>query len=126
MPFKEGGSVESDFVAGQIGSALPLARLVVDPDKVLSLKHGVEEERDRVRDWLYANRWRLHDVPQPGTDPCSGDACTTLGENGQSAVHAAEGYVAQLGNVAAQLDEIAKAYRLTEEDNTGKLGGGIK
>jgi hypothetical protein len=116
MPFlQEGGSVESDYVAA------PAARLVVDPGKVLFLKRGFEEERDRVREWIERNRWRLARVPPPGSDPCSDETARILGENGLAAINAAQGYVSQLQKVAETLGEIARTYRLTEERNTQRL-----
>lgn len=108
-------------VGGEIGAGLPAARLVVEPDKVLALKRGFEDEVDRVREWLWVNGHRLRDVPPPGADPCSKQTVRALGENGQTALDAAWGYADQLKQAAAALGEIARAYGLVEDDNTGKF-----
>lgn len=122
MPFlQEDGSVETNPPAGRIGSALPLAQLVVDPQQVLTLKHGIEAECARVDTWLTDNRYRLQRVQRPGTDPCSEEIAQALAENGQAAVDAASGYVTQLGNVAQALGDIAKAYGLTEEESSRRF-----
>ena len=118
MPFlQEGGSAESDYAA----APLPAAQLIVDPDKVLLLKRGVEEERDRVRGWISRNRTRLNSVDPPGADPCSKETAKILAQNGEAALDAASGYVAQLQKMAQALDDIAKAYKLTEDHNTRRL-----
>lgn len=120
MPFlQENGGPTA--VGGEIGSGLPAARLVVDPDKMPALQRGFEDEAERIRDWLQTNRYRLSDVPPPGEDPCSKATVRALGENGQSALDAAWGCVEQLKQVAAALGEIARAYGVMEEDNTGKF-----
>lgn len=122
MPFlQEAGSVEVGLIGGRVGSGLTAARLIVDPDKVMALKRGIEEEQRRVREWLLANKNRLSSVREPGTDPCSEESVRALGENGKAALVAAEGYVAQLKNVADALSEIARAYGLTEEENTQRF-----
>lgn len=127
MPFlQDGGSVEANLVGSRAGSSLPPARLVVDPDQILALKHGIEQEQLRVKEWLVANGHRLNTVRQPGTDPCSGESAGALGENGEAAVRAADGYVVQLGRVVDALGEVARGYRLMEDKNTGRLGGGAK
>jgi hypothetical protein len=116
MPFlQEGGPI------GSIGSGLPAARLVVDRDKVLALKRGFEDELVRVREWLSRNARTLSYVPPPGCDPCSGDASKALGQNGESAIAAIQGYVDQLEKVARALGDIAIAYGLTEDANTRRL-----
>ena len=118
MPFlQEGDSVESDYVT----APPPAARLVVDPGKVLLLKRGIEEERERIGDWLKTNWRRLNSVRQPGSDPCSEETAKALSENGEAAVRAATGYVTQLLKVAEALGDIAKAYRLTEDENARRL-----
>lgn len=124
MPFEEGGSVESDLVGGRAGSAIPLVSLVVDPDGVLILKQGIEQELGRVLEWLATNGKWLNTVPRPGADPCSAEAAAALSENGEAAMRAAKGYVQQLGKVADELGTIAHAYRLMEDGNTGRFGGG--
>ena len=122
MPFlQEGGSVESGFVGGPVGSGLPAARLIVDPGKVLALKRGFEDELVRVHRWLLRNESRLSAVRSPGADPCSGETAEALGQNGDSAVRAAQGYVGQLEKVAGALREIAIAYGLREDENTRRL-----
>lgn len=123
MPFlQEGDSVESAFVGGPVGSGLPPARLIVDPDQVLALKHGFEVERDRVQEWIDRNNERLRQVRTPGDDPCSKETAEALGANGNAAITAAWGYAAQLKKVAEALGEIAKAYGLTEDENARRLG----
>jgi hypothetical protein len=107
--------------AGPIGAGLPAARLIVDPGKVLALKHGFEDELVRVREWLSGNARTVSFVPSPGCDPCSGDASKALGQNGDSAIAAIQGYVDQLEKVAAALNGIAIAYGLTEDANTRRL-----
>lgn len=126
MPFKEGGSVESDLVGGRVGSGLPAARLVVDPEQVRALWDGIEQERVEVEKWLLANFHKLDFVPRLGTDPCSKESAEALSKNGQAAVEAAQGYVQQLRNVAEALAEIAHEYRLMDDEGAGKLGRGTK
>jgi hypothetical protein len=124
MPFlQENGSVEANLVVGRIGSALPTASLVVDPDQVLTLKHGIEEEYARIQEWLVRNGNRLSTVQRPGTDPCSTESVDALSENGEAAQRAAQGYLLQLASVGDALGEIARAYQQAEAENAGKLGG---
>src|SRR2546430_10466098 len=123
MPFlQEGDSVEAGFVSGPVGYGLPAAELVVDPNKIIELRNGFENELKRVRDWFMRNQRRLASIDPPGGDPCSGDTAAALGENGQSALDAARGYVDQLEKVAFALNEIANAYGLREQENTRTLG----
>ena len=126
MPFKEGGSVESDLVGGRVGSGLPAARLIVDPEQVHALRDGIEQERVEVEKWLVANIRKLNYVPRPGTDPCSKESAEALSENGQAAVEAAQGYVQELRRVVQALGEIAHEYRLMDDESAGRLGGGTK
>lgn len=127
MPFlQEGGSSEADVMGGPVGSGLPAARLVVDPEHVLALRDGIEQECARLEAWLVDNRSKLNVVPPPGADPCSDESAKALGENGGAAEKAAWGYVKQLRSVADALGEIADEYRLTEDENAGAFGEGTK
>lgn len=124
MPFLQSSAAE--FVGGPVGTGLPVARLIVDPEQVLALRQGIEQEYRRVEKWLYDNHPRLNTVPPPGTDPCSDGSAEALGENGQAAVDAAWGYLNQLRSVVDALSEIAHDYRLAEDENAGAFGGGPK
>ena len=121
MPFVR--SSEAEVVVGPVGTGLPAARLIVDPEQVLALRHGIEQEHRRVAKWLYDNHSRLNSVPPPGVDPCSDGSAKAIGENGQAAVDAAWGYVKQLRSVVDALSEIAHEYRRTEDENAGVFGG---
>jgi len=122
MPFLQaGGSGESDYVGGHAGSGLSTAHLIVDPDKVVALKHGFDAELVRVRKWLVRNNQRLRAVPPPGGDPCSKEAAEALGENGNSAIQAVRGYLEQLEKVSGALNEIVVAYGLTETASAHNL-----
>lgn len=102
------------------GSGQPLG-MAVSPDKLLQLKAGFEEERDRINMWLFDNRRRLHSIDPPGDDPCSRDAMAVFGQNGSIAVAKAEAYVERLTTVAQKMHESAVAYGLVEEDNSSKF-----
>ncbi|HEV2783370.1 MAG TPA: hypothetical protein VGX25_28640 [Actinophytocola sp.] len=119
MPFLQDGAA-----TGEIGSALPPARLIVDPDKLLILKRGFEDECDRVNKWIYDNGGYLRVVSPPGADPCSEGTAAALGRNGTAAIEAANGYLLQLRMVAEALGEIARDYGLTEDGNTTKFTPG--
>jgi len=122
MPFLQaGGSGESDYVGGRAGSGLSTAHLIVDPDKVVALKHGFDAEQLRVRKWLLRNNDRLIGVPAPGGDPCSKEAAAALAENGRSATAAVRGYLDQLEKVSGALNDIVVAYGLTETASAHNL-----
>ncbi|MFL6140381.1 MAG: PE domain-containing protein [Labedaea sp.] len=122
MPFlQEGAPAEP---GGEIGSGLPPAKLIVQPDKILFLKRGLEDERDKIRSFINHKGRMLSSVPPPGTDPCSEGLAEALSQNGQAALDAATGYVDELSNIIDALDETAKAYGLVEESNADKFGKG--
>jgi hypothetical protein len=106
---------------GKIGSALPPATLVVQPDQVLRLKHRLEARREQLREFMRYRKQDLVNVPPPGTDPCSARTVEALGRNGQSALDAAQGFLDELGAVVASLDEAVRLYSLTEESNADRL-----
>ena len=113
MPFVQGdGSAEP---SGPVGSGLPPATLVVQPDKILFVKHGFEDERDALRSFINHKGRMLSSVPPPGADPCSEGVAEALGQNGQAALDAVAGYVDELTNIINSLGEAAKAYGLVEE-----------
>jgi hypothetical protein len=99
------------------GSAEP-GRMVVEPDKLLQLKQGIEAERDRVREWLFENDRRLRQVGSPGGDPCSIDATDLVSQNGGIAAERADAYVQRLTKVIAKMRESATTYDLVEDGNT--------
>jgi hypothetical protein len=120
MPFlQEGQSAEP---SGEIGSGLPPATLVVQLDKILFLKRGLEDERAEIDRFISNKGWALSAVPPPGADPCSEGVAEALSQNGQAALEAARGYVDELTNLINSLDETAKAYGLTEDANVAKFG----
>jgi hypothetical protein len=120
VPFvQRGGSAEP---TGVIGSGLPPATLVVQPDKILFVKRGLEDERDTILTFIRDKGRLLTSVPPPGADPCSEGVAEALSQNGQSALDAAKGYVEELTNIIDSLDETAKAYGLVEESNADKFG----
>lgn len=123
MPFlQEGDAAEP---SGQIGSGLPPAKLVVQPDKVLFVKRGFEDERAEVDRFIRNKGHMLNAVGPPGADPCSEGVAEALSQNGQAALDAAQGYADELTNVINALDEVARAYGLLEETNTDKFGRGL-
>lgn len=93
-------------------------RMVVDPDKLLQLKQGIDEERDRIARWLLDNRERLYQVDSPGHDPCSDDAVDLMGQNGMTAVTKADRYVHQLAALTEKLGESALTYEVVEDGST--------
>lgn len=113
MPFLQEG--DSAGPLGKIGSGLPPAKLVVQPDKVLAVKQGFEKERDKVQRFLLYKGHMLAAIPPPGADPCSEGTVEALGQNGQSALEAAQGYVDQLNAIINSLDNTARAYGLQEQ-----------
>lgn len=108
---------------GAEGSA-GTGRMVVDPDKLALLKKGIEDESDRVRKWLFANRDPLTTIVSPGHDPCSVDTMAMMGQNGQTAIDKADAYVARLRTVAEKLHESAVAYGVTEDNNAAAFRRG--
>ncbi|MCT2587828.1 PE domain-containing protein [Actinophytocola gossypii] len=99
-------------------------RLVVPPDKLLQLKHGIEEERDRMATWLYENRRALSDIPPPANDPCSIDTMRLMSQNGQQAVDAVDAYINRLTTMAEKLHRTAESYGLIEDDIAGTFQRG--
>jgi hypothetical protein len=122
MPFLQEG--ESAEPGGEIGSGLSPATLIVQPDKILFLKRGLEDERDAILSFITKKGRMLSSVPPPGTDPCSEGVAEALSQNGQAALDAATGYVEELTNIIDALGETAKAYGLVEESNADKFGQG--
>lgn len=126
MPFIQAGgsseSAESKYIDGPIGSAT----MVVQPDKVLQLKHRFEDRRQKVLDFMRAERDSLGAVPPPGADPCSDGAAEALSLNGQSAMVALDGFVTELTNAIDTLDEAARLYGLVEESNTDRFLRGLR
>jgi hypothetical protein len=90
-------------------------RMVVDPDKLLQLKQGIEEERDRVAEWILRHARQLGDVKSPGGDPCSEDAIAVVSENGGIAMAKGAAYAARLDAVIDKMRESALAYGLIED-----------
>lgn len=121
MPFlQEGSPAESNYIGRQP------ARLLVAPDKILFVKRGFENEAARIREWIRDNGDKLRHVPSPGADPCSEETVKALGQNGESALRAAQGYVDQLMKVAEGLGEIAQTYGLVEDGNTQRFNQGFR
>ena len=116
MPFLPAG--ESAEPLGQIGAGLPAATLVVQPDKVLHLKHRFEDRLAKVSMFMRDERENLVNVPPPGADPCSEGGVKALGRNGQSAIDALDGFINELTNVIDALGEAARTYGLVDESNT--------
>lgn len=92
-------------------------RMIVDPAKLTQLKKGIDEERDRVREWLFNNLDQMTYIDPPGNDPCSRDAMDVMGQSGQSAIDKCQLYVGRLAQVADKLQESSAAYELTEDHN---------
>lgn len=119
MPFLQDDSSAEPL--DKIGAGLPPATLVVEPGKVLALKQGVEKERDKVQQFITYRGHLLASIPPPGSDPCSEGTVEALGENGQSALDAATGYVEQLTNIINSLDETAQTYGLQEATSADRF-----
>jgi PE family len=119
MPFLQVD--QSNDPLGKIGSALPPATLFVHPDQVLHLKHRLEARRLKIRDFMLAEGDKLVSVPPPGTDPCSARVADALGQNGETAVEALQGFADQLDNAINSLDEAARMYGLLEESNIDRF-----
>jgi hypothetical protein len=101
---------------GAEGSDGP-GRMVVDPDKLMQLHKGIEDELTRVRDWLEANRDPLFKIDPPGKDPCSHDTMDVMAQNGMTAIDKCKAYVGRLLMVSEKLHESAVAYGVTEDHN---------
>ncbi|MCT2583038.1 hypothetical protein [Actinophytocola gossypii] len=108
---------------GAAGSGVPIPeyRMIVPPDKLLTLKKGIEDERDRLRNWLIDNEHKLRDIPPPGSDPCSIDTMKIMSENCGQAADAVWAYVDRLDKMATKLGETAATYGLVEDENTAKF-----
>src|SRR5215510_15047794 len=119
MPFVRGG--EPPNVIGRIGSGLPYATFVVEPEMIVFLKRGLEDERAEIDEFIH-NGWVLAAVPAPGADPCSEGVAEVLSRNGQAALDAARGYVGELTNLINSLEEAAKAYGLVDDANAATFG----
>lgn len=113
MPFLEG-----DEPSGRIGSGLPPATLVVAPDKILQLKRRFEDRREKVFAFMLGEAENLLVVPPPGADPCSEAGVEALGQNGQAAMDALQGFVSELTDAIDALEQAAHLYGLVEESNT--------
>ena len=98
------------------GEGQPLG-MTVSPDKLLQLMGGIEAEESRIQTWLFDNEQRLKTIPSPGNDPCSEDAVSVFGQNGEAACDAARAYSGQLRNVINKLRDSAHVYGLIEDDN---------
>jgi hypothetical protein len=90
-------------------------RMIVDPDKLVLLKQGIQDERDRIANWLFQNRSRLRTIESPGEDPCSKAAMAVLGQNGQMALGQGDAYVDRLTEVVRKMAESATAYDQVED-----------
>ncbi len=112
MPFIEGGNT-----SGAIGSGLPTANMIIAPDKILALKHGFEDRRDIIREFITVEYDSLANVRPPGADPASAGGAEALSENGRTALNATRGYIDQLTRVIDALDASARQYGLTEDAN---------
>jgi len=112
-----------DIEIGLAGSGAGFGeeRMIVPPDKLLFFKKGLEDERDRWRDWLLENAEKISRIPPPGSDPCSIDTMKIMSQKGQDAVDAAWAYVDRLDKTATKLGETAATYGLTEDENTNKF-----
>ena len=124
MPFLQVD--ETNDPLGPVGAALPAATLVVQPDKILQLKRRLETRRDKIREFMTAERENLVNVPPPGTDPCSTRAVEALSQNGRSALDATTGFVVELTNTIDALDEAARLYGLVEESNVDRFQQGLR
>jgi hypothetical protein len=91
-------------------------RMIVEPDKLLQLKQGIEEERDRVAEWLINNGLRLRTIKSPGEDPCSVDAMDIMGQNGHTALKKGDAYVARLASMITKMHESALTYDRVEDE----------
>lgn len=100
-------------------------RMTVAPEKLLRLKQGLEEERDRLRDWLRRDSRDLTSVDPPGSDPCSKDTMFWMSQNGHEAVAAVNAYLDRLTSVIDNLHDNAVSYGLVEDDNTNLLPQGL-
>ena len=116
LPFVQGDGPAD----GPVGSALPPARFVVDPDQLRTLKRGLEEEIDNLERWWSGNKRRLR-VDPPGADPCSEPTAIAFGGNGDEALLALSGYITQLKQLANALGEAAGNYHRLDEDGVGRL-----
>lgn len=97
--------------------AVSTSTLRVDPDQVLQLKADLQPIHDEVEAFLNTNGRTM--VVQPlGADPVSSETAEAFNENTRSALDAAWGYLAELKNVLAALDQAAQAYDLVEDTNT--------
>ncbi|OLF16749.1 hypothetical protein [Actinophytocola xanthii] len=90
-------------------------RMIVDPEKLMQLKQGIEAERDRVREWLFRNRVRLEEMGSPGADPCSIDATDVVTQNGGIAIDKGDAYVQRLTAIIGKMHESAVTYGLVED-----------
>lgn len=115
MPFVAADGASEPL--GAVGSGLPAATMVVDPDKILQLKGRLEDRREKVIAFMTNERRNLAVVPSPGTGPCSEGAAEALGQNGQLAMDALNGFVTELTNVIDVLNESAQLYGLVDEAN---------
>lgn len=108
---------------GEPGAEQPSqpARLIVEPDKILALKAGLEARRDKIQRFIDDKGDNLRYIPPPGDDPRSKLAVAQLGANGQSALDAAQGFADALTGIVEQLEETARAYGLMEEHNTDQF-----
>ena len=91
-------------------------RLIVPVDKLLQLKQGIEDERDRMAQWLFENREALRYIPPPASDPCSIDTMHLMSQNGQQAVDAVDAYINRLTTMVEKLHRTAVSYGLVEDD----------
>ncbi|OLF11643.1 hypothetical protein BLA60_11965 [Actinophytocola xinjiangensis] len=101
------------------------ARMIVAPEKLLHLKQGFEDERDRIANWLRENWMDLRHVDPPGSDPSSKDTMALMSQNGAEAVNAITSYVDRLTNIVNNLHDDAVSYGLIEDDNAHGFRQGL-
>jgi hypothetical protein len=101
-------------------------RMLVDPDKLLQLKKGLEDELGVVRDWLRTNFEQLTSIEPPGLDPCSQDTVGVMGQVGTIAIDKGRAYAARLQMVAEKLHESAVAYGVADEHNATAFRPGTR
>jgi hypothetical protein len=99
-------------------------RMIVDPDKLVQLKQGIEAERDRVRDWLFKNTQRLKEIEPPGSDECSRDTMAVVSQNGGTALEKGDAYVNRLSAIVDKMHESARTYGLVEDNSAAAFQRG--
>ncbi len=72
MPYLRDGGGGSADTTGAIGSGLGMTTMVVQPDRILTLRNDLTTIRDEVREFLIAEGIGMR-VQPPGADPVSRD-----------------------------------------------------